>query len=348
MRPLATILIPLALTLVSCGGDASSGTESATSEETLLVRATTPTRVNGQELLKASGTVRARSETVLSFTVPGRVQSVRFDEGAQVGAGTILARLDPSQVAAATASAQAEVVRAQGEYDRQKFLFERGWVASPRIESAEASLKSARAQLRATRFDSTRATITSPVAGTILTRHVEPNQIVNPGEPIVTLAESARGFVMRVPVSDRYLSRLTLGAPAAVSIPALGADPINGQVVEIGARGNEFTGTFEVEVALPAQSGIRSGLVGDVAITLAGSNADEQLIAIPSLAVFDARAGEGFVFVEEDGKAQAKLVSIARIDGNATLISSGLDENARVIVSDVERLRPDQPVRLAE
>ncbi|MEL7188632.1 MAG: efflux RND transporter periplasmic adaptor subunit [Pseudomonadota bacterium] len=332
--------------LAACSAGPSEDSQGSQGESALLVRTATPTTVENDGILNVTGTVRARSETVLSFTAPGRIQAINVDEGAQVGAGALLARLDPSQVGAATAAAQAEVNRAQEEYNRQKYLFDRGWVTAPRIEGAQAALDTAKAQLQSARFDSGRANMRAPVAGTVLVRHVEPNQIINPGEPILTLAESARGFVMRVPVSDKYLDRLQIGASTQVSIAAIEPETMSGEVVEIGARSDDATGTFTVEISLPARTNLRSGLVGDAAISLSKKDADSTLIAVPSLAIFDARAGEGFVYVEEEGVAKAKVVTIDRVEGDATILSSGITKSDRVIISDIDRLRPDQAVRL--
>lgn len=343
--------LPLALILAAlsaCGGAPTPHPDDDATSEALLVQSAPTSALQAAQTLMVTGTVRARSETVLSFTAPGRVQSINYDEGAKVSAGAVLARLDPSQVGAATAAAEAEVRRAEKEYNRQKFLFDRGWVTAPRIESAQAALDTARAQLRSASFDSARANITAPVSGTVLVRHVERNQIINPGEPIITLAESARGFVMRVPVPDRYLDRLTLGASADVKISAIEPQSMSGQVIEIGAQSDASTGTFLVEIALPARESLRSGLVGDATISLSRKASDDALITVPSLAVFDARAGEGFVYVETDGVAEAKLVTIDKVDGDATIISSGLGSGDRVIISDIERLRPGMPIRLED
>jgi RND family efflux transporter MFP subunit len=344
-----SLLPALFLAALSACGDAPPPlVDDDAADETLLVQSAPTLAVEAAPALTVTGTIRARSETVLSFTAPGRVQSIGYDEGARVPAGAVLARLDPSQVGAATAAAEAEVRRAQDEYNRQKFLFDRGWVTAPRIESAKAALDTARAQLRSASFDSARANIIAPVSGTVLARHVERNQIINPGEPIITLAESARGFVMRVPVSDRYLDRLTLGASAEVTVAAIEPQTMSGEVIEIGAQSDASTGTFLIEIALPARANLRSGLVGDATISLARKASDEALIAVPSLAVFDARAGEGFVYVERDGLAEAKVVTISSVDGDATVISSGIGAGDRVIISDIARLRPGMPVRLEE
>ncbi|MDJ0643770.1 MAG: efflux RND transporter periplasmic adaptor subunit [Erythrobacter sp.] len=345
MRFFAFVIMPLCAVIGACQAEPASIVEGDRLDDPILVKVATPKAVREASRFQATGTVRARSETVLSFPTSGRVQSMGFDEGARVDAGTLLARLDPAQVGAATASAEAEVERAKAEYDRQKFLFDRGWVTAPRIQNAETELAAARARLRSAQFDSARSRIAAPVSGTVLVRHVEPNQIVNSGQPIITIAEDARGFVLAVRVSDRNLAQLTIGQPVEVGIPALGPETLNGQIVEIGAQSEAGTGTFEVEIALPPGRDLRSGLVGEASFLL-GIQADrEPLVKVPSLAIFDARAGEGFVFVEEGGRAKATLVEIARVDGTATLVSSGVSENARIIVSDIERLQTGQAVR---
>ena len=353
------LAVAAALALSACGGgeaaevaEADAPQEANTAaEEPELVKVASPELVANTRTLNATGTLRARRETQLSFSAPGRVAALNVNEGDYVKNGALLARLDPAQVGSANVAAKAELDRAQAEYERQKYLFDRGWVTAPRIEAAEAALKSARAQVRSTEFDTRLARISAPVGGIVLTRHVEPNQIVAAGQPVVTLAETARGFVLRVPVTDRDLVSLTVGAPAMVTIDALGGKPIKGQISEIGALSNAQTGTFEVEVSVPNMRGLRSGLVGKVEIVLADGGASDRLIGIPAMAIFDARAGEGFVYLarERDGKLTAalQLVTIERIDGESALLSGGIAEGDRIIVSGIDRIKPNSAIRLA-
>lgn len=286
----------------------------------------------------ATGTVRARRETALSFLTAGRIADVRVDEGDRVSRGQLLARLDTTTVGAGAASARAESVRAQAELRRMRALAEKGWITRSRLESAEATAAAAQAQLDSSGFNVRFAQIFAPAAGVVLRRHVEPNQMISAGAPVVTIGEMNGGYVLRAPLPDADLARVRIGQGAAVSIPALGPRPLAATVIEIGARGDDRTGTFEIELALPNESGLRSGLIGEARVRVAGSGG---AVAIPASAIWQARADEGFVYVF-DPKTQtvrSRLVQLGPIDDREVRITGGLAAGERVVRAGVDQLR---------
>ncbi|HPU16250.1 MAG TPA: biotin/lipoyl-binding protein, partial [Polymorphobacter sp.] len=74
----------------------------------------------------ATGTVRFKRETALSFNTNGRIAAVSVVEGQAVVAGQPLARLDPTGLDAASAAARAEAARAGADLARLRKLAEQG------------------------------------------------------------------------------------------------------------------------------------------------------------------------------------------------------------------------------
>jgi len=287
--------------------------------------------------LRATGTVRARRETALSFTSAGRVAAVLVEEGQAVARGQLLARLDPTGIAAGASAARAELARARAEHERMEALAAKGWVTRPRVEAAEAAEAAARAQVAATSFDERFARIHAPTAGVVLRRHVEANQTVSAGMPVLTIGEASGGHVLRVPLPDADLARLRIGQGAAVTIPALGDRPLAATVTEIAARGDDRTGTFEVELALPPARGLRSGLIGNARIRAAGGGGT---VAIPASALFQARADEGFVYVvDRAGIARARRIQLGPVGDRDVVVTGGLGPGELVVRSGVDKVR---------
>lgn len=334
----------LLLSAIAVLGACADAADQAAPVEPLAVRtAPAASLMSGDEIV-VTGTVRARRETVLAFTTPGRIAVLSVDEGDRVGAGQLLASLDRTQVGAAASAAQARARQATADLQRQRKLFASGWVTRSRLEAAEAAAATAQAEVRAAGFDVGAARVTAPGPGLVLRRHVEPGQIVAAGDPVVTVAESDAGFVLRVPLADADLQRVTVGQPVSVTLAALGSGPLQGQIIEIGARSDSATGTFEAEIALPLVPGLRSGLIGEA--RLITGTAGGGSVAVPALALFAARAGEGFVYVVDRNRARARLVRVGRVDDNRIEILSGLTPGEPVIVTGIERLRDGVPVRL--
>jgi RND family efflux transporter MFP subunit len=297
--------------------------------------------------LGVSGTVRLKREAALSFNAPGRIDAIEVREGDMVRAGTVLARLDPTSLGAAAVSARAEAVRAEADYQRLAGLYAKGWVTAPRVETARAAAAAAQARVSQANFEVGLATIRAPTSGMVLRRLAEPGQIAQPGQTIVEIGEVTSGFMLDVPMADSDLSRLRVGQPADVRIASLGGAAIPATVAEIGARGAAGTGTFRVRLALAPVAGLRSGLVGEVALRLPGSSG-ATTVSLPATAVFSARADEGFVYAYDaaTGRVRLRKVALGPLGDDYLVITAGVAPGDRIVTSGPDRLRDGMRVKV--
>lgn len=133
-----------------------------------------------QTSVVASGRVLAPSRVDIGATITGRVETVRVREGARVAADEILVELDPRELKAAVAQAEAAVTRARArvssvktlalpmaqaaqqqalanltlaerEAQRARDLLAKGFVSRSRVDDAERQLDVARSQLESAR-----------------------------------------------------------------------------------------------------------------------------------------------------------------------------------------------------
>jgi len=343
--PLVVRLSVVSLSLLVAACSATPAPPARDAQVPVAVAAAVP--AGGDASLLISGIVRLKRETALGFNTGGRIAAISVREGDRVANGQVLARLDPISLSAAAASARADCERAKADYRRLDGLFAKGWVTAPRVESARAALAAAQARVQQAGFDVGLATIRAPSAGVILQRQAEPGQIASPGQTILILGEAASGYVLQVPMSDADLGRISRGQPAQVMIPALGTAPVLASISEVGARGDAGTGTFRVELTLPARPELRSGLIGSARLRLAPTLSSGG-VAVPATAVFGARADEGFVYVFDAALSVVRLrpVGVGPIGDSAVTITTGLRAGEQVVISGAERLRDGMKVSL--
>lgn len=294
--------------------------------------------------IRGVGTVSLRREASFGFTSAGRIARLSVNEGDSVRSGQVLAALDTTTVAADLTRARAERERAAAEFRRTSNLMAQGWITRLRFENAQASLQAADASVSAARFQAANATIVAPGDGVVLARLAEPGQVVAAGTPVLVIGEVASGYVLRVPLSDRDAARLVEGVPAQVTLAALGNQPIAGRVIEIAGRGDRNTGTFAVEIALPADARLRSGQIGEALIT--ASTQTVTALKVPANAVFAARAGEGFVYVVDRASRRVRLrrVTIADATDGGIEVTGGLSRGELIATSRVDRLKDGQVI----
>ncbi|MBY0519496.1 MAG: efflux RND transporter periplasmic adaptor subunit [Sphingomonas sp.] len=335
-RDIAAGIMAIAGTLAACAGSAP---KQSPPDGPPPVRIATVGAEQHAGMITGVGTVALRREASLGFTSAGRIARLTVNEGDQVRPGQLLAALDTTTVSADLARAKAERVRAAAEFRRSSNLIAQGWITRPRLENAQASLEAADASVRAAEFQRTNATITAPGNGVVLARLAEPGQVVAAGTPVLVVGEAASGYVLRVPLSDRDVTKLTDGAPATVTLAAMGGTPIAGNVIEIAGRGDRATGTFVVEISLPADPRLRSGQVGQARITVAAQAVTR--LKVPATAVFAARAGEAFVYVVDRARRRVSVrrITIADTSDDGIEVTGGLRRGELIATSRIDRLK---------
>lgn len=348
-RPLGAFTLSLltgaCLVLSACsGGKQEAGPAAADKVYPVTVTQVQPASTSA--LITAAGTVRYRYETPLGFTTAGKIASIRFQEGDRVMPGALIAALDATQVGANLESARAEQQRAQAELGRFQQLFEKGWVTRAQLERAEATARAASAQVSTAGFASGTARILAPSGGVILARTAEPGQVVAAGTQIVVLGETSGGMVLRAPMIDSDIARLSPGMPVLVRLSAVPGGEIEGVISEIDARANPSSGAFEVTIALPANPALRSGQIGMAEFRVAAAP-DAAGLAVPASAVFNVRADEGFVYLldPKTSRVRARAVQIGRIDDKELVITGGLRPGDRIVTSGLVLLTDGAKVK---
>jgi RND family efflux transporter MFP subunit len=339
MRPTPKLLAA-AILLASCSPDAATP-EKASDEAPVAVRIAEVIPASLGDTIEATGTVRLRRETDLGFTTAGHIASIVVNEGDRVRKGQLLAALDTTMVGADYAAAIAERNRASAELQRTRDLFAKGWLTRARLDTAEAAYRSSAAMVDSAAFADRTARIFAPADGVILRRVAEVNQVVAAGTPVITFGDANRGFVLQLPLTDRQTAGLSPAGTGMAQIDAIGPDPIPVKIVEIAGRADPMTGTFNVEVALPANPRLRSGQIGSAALETNRREVAGSVMTIPGSALFAVRADEAFVYVVDmtNRSVQARKVVPGATTDRGVQILSGLQPGERVAVTGIHHLR---------
>ena len=324
-----------ALLLAACsGGEAKVNT----APERIAVRVVEVGSSVANNTIRVVGTAAWRKETPLGFTSGGQIARILVNEGDRIRPGQLLAQLRVTPVAAELDAAQAEATRATSELNRIRKLYTQGWVTKARLEAAEAAARGAGAAVQARRFALETARVTAPSGGVILARLAEPNQVVAAGTPVLVLGEAGAGYVLRAPINDRVAASLTPGMAASIRFEALGGTVLEGRIVEIGAKADRTTGTFAVEIALPADPRLKSGMIGTA--ELIGGAASIPRLLVPSSALLSPRAGEAVVYVlTADNRVERRTIQIGEPGDAGVEVLGGLKAGESVAVSNLDRLR---------
>ncbi len=111
--------------------------------------------------------------------------------------------------------------------------------AEAALEQARTAVKQAQAQLALIDTQLEKLTVRAPVDGVVLTRNVEPGEVVQPGaEAIILIRPESLTITVYVP-EDRY-GAIRLGQQALVSVDSFPGETFRAEVIYISDRA-EFT-----------------------------------------------------------------------------------------------------------
>lgn len=347
LPPLAALL--LAATLSACGGKAKTDAPAAPTP----VEAARVAAPDAAGEVAGAGTLERRREMALSFRIPGVLTTMKIEAGDSVRAGQLIAAIDPAGVDARQQQTLADLERVRRDLERDKVLFEKGYVSRQRIDDRTSALKAAQAAYDAAHFDRRWASLVSPVSGVILERRAQAGEVVGAGQVVARVADLTSPLVLRLPLAARDAARVRVGDVATVKVEEIGETALSGRITRVGEAADTRTGAILVEIELSAPPpALRSGQVAHATLSVrAPANVTMTYARVPAEAVLEANGQRAFVFRVDGGKARRTAVGFGGFDGDDALVS-GLANGVQVItagagfVSDGEAVSVVDPTRL--
>lgn len=202
---------------------------------------------------------------------------------------------------------------------------------------AEAGVEQARASLALAEARLGYARIAAPLAGTVLTRTVEPGHMAQPGKLLLTLSPAGDTELL-AQIDEKNLGLLKLGQPAQASADAYPDRRFAATINFISPAIDPLRGSVEVRLHVPDPPAyLRQEMTVSIDIETARQ---ANAVLVPAAAVRDAGSAQPWLLVVRDGRAYRQDVELgARSDGQVE-IRRGLAAGEQIIPAS-QPARPD-------
>ncbi|MCL7972858.1 MAG: efflux RND transporter periplasmic adaptor subunit [marine benthic group bacterium] len=330
---------------------------------------------SGNLTIRGNGTVRPKSQIVLSSQVAGRVEwvSPAFASGGRFEKGDLLLRIEQADyvnrvdaASAAVAQRQVEVLQWEEEQELAREEYQRLAVREgldaqdsaslsslifrePQLQAAKAGLKSAEAQLADARLALGRTRIAAPFDGVVRSKSVDVGQYVAPGQNLGSLYDTDE-VEIAVPLTDAEAALVEgiweAGAgDEATRIPATVRASFGGREYEWPAyldraEGalNEETRTVDVVVRVPDPFVMDD--TGRPPLLLGTyASVDIQGEAREAYAVLPRpalRDGDAVYVVEQDTLLVIRPAVMLQEVGGEVFVSADMSPGDRVVISPMD------------
>jgi len=231
-------------------------------------------------------------------------------------------RLDEARRAAEVARAQQAGARSQAAAVADQ---------GTEVMQAQAQLALARSAVDAARARLAQAVIGAPADARVLTRLVEPGQIVQPGRALMSLA-LAGPLRLVAQVDERYLEQLRVGQPASVLADAFPARRFAAQVLSIAPLVDALRGAIEVKFSPSGEA--PSFLREDMTLSIeVETGRRAQALVVPVDALHGAESGaDARVLIESGGRVEERKVRLGLRTLDAAEVLEGLAAGDRVLL----------------
>ena len=307
--------------------------------------------------ISETGVTSPFQSVVVSAEMAGRIVQIGMEMGDFVLEGDTIAYIDDELAQLSLDRAEAQLINATATYEKAKkdlmryrILLDKEEISESEYEdvrvghelarsaylSMEASVKSARRQLRNTR-------ITSPIDGQIAEKMVDSGNMISINQPVVKVVD-IRKIKVNISVSEQDIGSIRKMMTAAIQVDAYPGIEFTGSVYAISPEANSESHTFPVEIIVPnsLQMNLKSGMVVRVTIQ---NEVHKNVTLIPRDAVIE-RVGETIVYIADGGKAQKRNVVLGLEKGNDVQIISGLSPGESVVTVGQYNLYDGSPVRI--
>jgi membrane fusion protein, macrolide-specific efflux system len=332
-----------------------------------------------EDTVIATGTLESSQLVSVGAQASGQIRSLKVQVGQQVEVGAVIAEIDSTTQHNALRTAEALVISSNAQitvqrvnlelaelnYQRQRSLLAEGAITRQAFEDAEATYKSARAQLESIEaqqvqvqrsLDTARANlgytqITAPIRGTVVAIVAREGQTVNAVQSSPTIVKLAKLDIITVTAGiseadvvrvrpgqtvyftilgnplKRYYSILRSVAPAPSSIE----QDTGGRSLNASGGATQavyYNAIFEVP---NAEGELRMGMTAQVNVVLAEAR---QALVIPSAALSEQAADGSYTVQVLDalGLPKARHVTVGINNHVTAQILTGLSAGEQLVV----------------
>jgi multidrug efflux system membrane fusion protein len=319
--------------------------------------------------LSGLGTVTAFNTVLVRSRVDGRIDSIAFEEGQDVAAGDVLARIDPRpfeaalhQVQALFKKDQAMLANARADLTRSAELAARQFASRQSLDTQratvaqlEAAVEADQAQIDNARVQLDYTTITAPIAGRTGIRQIDAGNIIHANDPggIVVLTElDPISVVFTLPeihlaAVNRAIAHAGKAKLRVIAVSRDGETVLgDGSLALVDNLIDQGTATMKLKAVFANPE--RKLWPGQFVTARLALETRPSVAVVPAPAVQRGPDGTYAFVVKLDRTVEMRPLSVGPGDGGTVVIEKGLAEGELVVTDGQYRLQPGSRVAVAD
>ncbi|MDD3593567.1 MAG: efflux RND transporter periplasmic adaptor subunit [Candidatus Gastranaerophilales bacterium] len=312
------------------------------------VQIETVTKKSADSFYTTSGTVKSKTNSVVSAMLNGRVTSTAVQEGDTVKSGQLLLTIDARDLAQKASGANAGIKAAQmtadsayqnmkmaeKTYQRYKTLYDEKVIskqefdqystqkniAASEYQRALAGVQQAQAGLGEVKVYQGYSRVTAPVSGIVTQKYIDAGTTALQGQPLIAIeAPGEKELVANI--DESYLDKVKEGISVSLEI---GDKTLQRKITKVVKYIDPSTRTFKAKIDA---AGLTGGQFAKINIPIATKTA----IFVPKTAVIQKGELTGVYTVDDENTISYRLIRTGKTYGENIEVLSGLNDGDKII-----------------
>jgi len=278
----------------------------------------------------------------LMAKIGGTIEEVLVTEGSRVKKGDVLARIEKMDYQIASDRAKAAYNLAKSDFERDREIHKKGVIPTATLDINRTKMETTRADYDNAELMLSRTAVTSPMDGVIRRLDAKVGLQLSIGDPLAEILEIDKvKAVIGIPESD--VSAVRKRDTVSLTIQALGNTEIAAKKHFLSPAPETTARLYNMELKIDNPQGeILTGMFVRADII---KKQVENSISIPFYSVIS-RNDQQYVYIEQDGLAVKKEVSIGIMENWMVEVTDGLAPGDHLIVEGHRDVEDGQKINI--
>jgi len=304
---------------------------------TLLLSPTTIT-----DRINLPGAIEPWTRLRLMAKIGGSIEEVLVTDGDHVKKGDLLARIEDIDYKIALDRAKAAYNLAKDDFERDKEIYKKGVIPSSTLDINRTKMQTSKADYDNANLMLSRTLVTSPMDGVIRYLDAKVGLQLSVGDPIAEILEIDRvKAIIGIPESDVTAVRKL--DTVSITIQALGDKKVQAEKHFLSPAPETTARLYNLELKIDnPENEVFTGMFVRADII---KKQIKNSISIPFYSVIS-RNDEQYVYIEQDGLAIKRKVSLGIMENWMVEVKKGLTQGDKLIVEGHRDVEDGQRIKI--
>ena len=288
------------------------------------------------------GYLLPNKRVLMRSEIDGVIEKIDFEEGDEITKGKRLVDISTKEHRLKLKIAITDSNLADINIKRDEKLAAQNLIPNAQLDQTKTSAESASLNKELAEISLNKSLISSPLKGTIKTRHIKVGEFVRKGDKLVEILDIDK-IIVKVNIPEQEILSIQVGQNVEVALYIMEKKTFLGRVKNIGLEADSSNRTFPVEILVDnKERQLRAGMLARATFT---KNVDQDQIVIPRHTVLERDQGR-VVYVFEDGKAFRRDITIGLSQLDQVQVVQGHNKGELIVVEGHTKLTDGEEVNV--